>query len=295
MITIFVICARKTQKNLHSNEILIVKIIMDFKCSVGECLESITWQCDCPEKLKFCLTHSKEMSNHSRLKKCHTVNIKEKCLGILADHYKNALNHFESDCIKLTQEMIYEINNCLNDNWNYLQKKKKEINDLILSEQNDKADTIVNWVNTLNILQREKNQYYLSVRQLLGIDNANIKIVTDLEKLEDNLKILKKNFQESCEKINGLEKEFINSNENNKKLSDELEDTKKNLAQENKYRFSVEEFKKVLSNLNGSDGFKIILTRLDLQDFLPIFIEGNKVIDKALITNDNNYVFICEI
>ncbi|OMJ65178.1 hypothetical protein SteCoe_38909 [Stentor coeruleus] len=182
---------------------------MDFKCSVSRCLEDVAWQCNCPEKFKFCLTHGKEMSNHSSLKKCLTESIKGKYLELLVKQCTNALNHVESDCIKLAQEMICEIN------------------DLILSEQKNKANTIVNWANTLSVLQREKNQYCFSVRKLLGIDNTNIKIVTDWERLEEELKTLRKNFEESCKKINGLEKELKNSNEANKKLSDELENTKK--------------------------------------------------------------------
>ncbi|OMJ65134.1 hypothetical protein SteCoe_39148 [Stentor coeruleus] len=265
---------------------------MDFKCSVSRCLEDVTWQCNCPEKFKFCLTHSKELMSHSRLKKCLAENIKDKYLELLVKQYTNALNHVESDCIKLTQEMICEINNCLNDNWNYLENKKKEINGLILSDQKDKADIIVNWANTLNILQREKKQYCLSIRKLLGIDNTNIQIVTDWEKLEEDLKTLKKSFEESCKKNNGLEEELKNSIETNKKLSDELEYTKKYFAQENKNQLSVEEFKKRLSSLKKSDEFKNLLAQLDLQDFQKKFLQNNKDVRRLFITDDNKYIFI---
>ncbi|OMJ65256.1 hypothetical protein SteCoe_38682 [Stentor coeruleus] len=267
---------------------------MDFKCSVSRCLEDVAWQCNCPEKFKFCLTHSKELMSHSRLKKCLAGNIKDKYLELLAKQYKNALNHVESDCIKLTQEMICEIYNCLKDNCNYLKKKKNEINNLILSEQKNKAETIANWANTLSILQRGKNQYCLSVRKLLGIDNSNIKIVIDWEKLEEELNTLRKNFEESCKKINGLEKELKNSNETNKKLSD-AKLKKKYLSQENRNQFSVEEFKKRLSNLKKSDKFKNLLAQLDLQDFQNRFVQSNEYIFKVFISNDNKCIFICEI
>ncbi|OMJ65537.1 hypothetical protein SteCoe_38042 [Stentor coeruleus] len=229
---------------------------MDLKCSYSGCHKEVVWQCTCLEKFIFCEVH---VRNHSRIKKCLAENIRNIYIDSLAKQYQNALSHVESDYIKLAQEMIAEVNSCLRENICFLKKRKKEVNDLILNEHIDQAETIVNWSNTLNILQRERKSYYLSLRELLCIDNSFIKTVTDTEKLEDDLKKIRKDFEESLNKINSLENELKNSYKLNQKISKEFEleyEFEKNkLNQEKKYleeqnsmfRKDLEELKKKLS------------------------------------------------
>ncbi|OMJ81606.1 hypothetical protein SteCoe_17878 [Stentor coeruleus] len=205
---------------------------MDLKCSYSGCPKEVFWQCTCLEKFTFCDAHARD---HSKVKKCFEENIRNKYIDSLAKQYKNALCLIESDYIKLAQEMIAEVNGCFIDNLCYLNRKKKEVNDLILNEQIDQAETIVNWSNTLNIMQRERKSYYLSLRKLLCIDNSFIKIVTDTEKLEDDLKKIRKDFEESLNKINGLEKELKNSQKISEEFELKYEHEKNKLNQEKKY------------------------------------------------------------
>ncbi|OMJ65925.1 hypothetical protein SteCoe_37420 [Stentor coeruleus] len=301
---------------------------MKLNCSVINCPGEIIWQCTCPEKFKFCLNH---LRDHSNVKKCFAENIKDKCLEFMARQYQNALNHLESDCLKLVQVMMAEIYECLKDNINCIKRKKNEIKDLILSQQTDQANDIISKANTLKVLQREKEkkQYNLSLRKLLGIDNSSLQIVTDAEKLEADLECVKKKFEEACAKIKSLEVEHKASQEKNKKLADELEPAKKSLVQEkkmlkeknskprkdlqnpqenlssavkkneeNKDSILLEEFKSMikLENLSRMSDKKMknLLTQMNLQDFQRGFIEKRCYIKKIFITNDDNYIFICK-
>ncbi|OMJ90114.1 hypothetical protein SteCoe_7602 [Stentor coeruleus] len=197
---------------------------MELNCSVANCHEEVIWQCSCPEKFTFCLNH---IRSHSRTKKCSTINIKNIYLESLANKYKNALTNLESDYIKLAQEIIFEVNKCLKDNIKYIKTKKNEIVNLILDQQNEEADTIINWANSLKVLQRERKQYNLSLRKLLDIENNSIKVVKD-EKFEGEYKITAKKLKEACAHIKGIETELKKTQEENKKLKDQFESAKKN-------------------------------------------------------------------
>lgn len=75
--------------------------------------------------MKFCLAHTEDLGSHSNIKNCTNTNVNEKYLMKLAIHHQNALGKFESQGISLSKEIINEVNNCLIDNFNYIQQQKK--------------------------------------------------------------------------------------------------------------------------------------------------------------------------
>ncbi|OMJ65277.1 hypothetical protein SteCoe_38637 [Stentor coeruleus] len=249
--------------------------MMDIKCSFPNCLSEAFWQCNCP-------------GNPMKHVKTNYLNFKAKS-------NQNALIHVENESIKLSQEMIKEVKNCLESNIYYLNKEKGKIKDLVFNNSGNEAQEISNWAKSLNISKRDKKQFILSTQKLLGVDNNSINIVTDAEKLEDDYKKNKISLEEAIENIEKIEKELYKCDIKLKVQKLNI-NTAERILQENKVIFPSSDFKgrvksAKFSNMTCQEKQEL-LADYDFYNFKKDFINGNRDIFTIHLTNDCFYAFI---
>lgn len=108
--------------------------------------------------------------------------------------------------------MINEINKCLKENLAYSRKRKRELNSFILNGQYEQAETMLNWVGSLDLIHRETNEFVLSVRNLLSINGGYKNKINKFQELQGKIKKYKceaklnrRSFDSSTNKIESLE------------------------------------------------------------------------------------------
>ncbi|OMJ65034.1 hypothetical protein SteCoe_39657 [Stentor coeruleus] len=117
--------------------------------------------------------------------------------------------------------MINEIKICLQHNQNSLLAKSYEISNLSLENLTNQFNNIIQWANTLNILDRNKNEFSLSVKKLLEIDQTSIIISNNNQNLENQLKANISKLDQAVNKIKFLEKDLNEKEILNQQLRNE--------------------------------------------------------------------------
>ncbi|OMJ65483.1 hypothetical protein SteCoe_38128 [Stentor coeruleus] len=246
---------------------------MDYKCWC--CPAEAIWVCDCPQDSRSCEKHYRD--HKKKYKRCLPDFVKDAII-----ESDNAIKCLELEYAKLTQDMMIEIENYYNQNLNYLHSKKNEARGFIYRKMNDEADGIKVWARTLNLKERDKNQFLFSMREILGIDSAS-----------SNIAIAVENLEQTCERIEEIENKFNYRNEENREFQIKVQD------EENIKKMTVDEFMSKINKENYQsfefEEIKYIMIELNFEGFKEEFITDRyQFIVQISHTNDKKYIFVCK-
>lgn len=259
---------------------------MDSKCSYPNCFKIASWECECPDKPKYCDLHG---YNHFANGQCQRQCIKKRN-ALKLKIGQNALKKVEVECLKLAQDMISQVNIHLIGSLKYLKAKKLALNDFIHQNMEVQANTILNWANATNLTDQNKSQFNFIIKRLFDLDNFSQHFI-DIAKLEADSNLKKIELEQAYIKISQIEKEL--SAYKNKKVgceAIELNKENKNIMKINEF---ISDYNLVAFPNKGIQQKQISLVQNDFLNFKKDIIDKNFDVKKIYFTNDNRLIFIC--
>lgn len=238
---------------------------MENSCEIPGCPKLACLECTCKEKHKLCMEH---MEKHSAFVGCFFKSYSEFTMKFIIKIKQNALNNLTTESIQLASYMIVEINSYLKRSLAYIKNNKNQIYKSILNRENEMADNIVSWAESIKLLNRNRSDFICCMKNLLCIDQNSSNELTYTESLKNKFGKLESDYEEAKNIIQEKERllyEYKEKYENEQNKIKEIEmksnePSKKLDAAEkelDKWKKICEENQKIIENYEAETALNI--------------------------------------
>ncbi|OMJ90978.1 hypothetical protein SteCoe_6547 [Stentor coeruleus] len=189
---------------------------MDKSCGVPDCPRIAILKCNCKEQYKFCKS---DMKKHSAVAGCYYKSCDEAPVMLEIKDKENAFDNLSSEIIQLANNMIIEIKDSLEENLVYIQKKKNQANN-----ENEQVDNLVSWAKSFKLLNRNKSDFIISIKNLLSINQNSSNEFIDTEKPKNKIEVeeMQKSLEQANSKNEVLENEITKCNKTIKNMQEKI-------------------------------------------------------------------------